>query len=249
MPVLEKEETRIAGRHAITLESMSVDAGRFEETGTHPILLPYQERAVNRVAGSTSAIIATSTALNKRRMAVEVARRALERGLERVIVLTAAALVDYWVEEITVRFGVESADVLRVQGDECVRDVAYFGSKAHWVVLSYDLLIRDAPMLQRLAANACLVVDNADEVVNPKCKRGAATRTVAKLAEARLGLLGPADRYYFPDWHSLVELILDPKRENRNNVKDAALAACSAAGHMYSVLTMHPSCNVLQELH
>ena len=222
MPVLEDTETRTAGPYTVTLETLGLIQS--DEARTDPILFPFQERAVARIAGKEEALIFSSSGLERESTAIAAAAKALESGSERVIVLTRSMLTTFWAGLLRERFGIAETDVLVVQGDECERDAAYLNSKAHWVIVSYSMLIRDTVMLRRLSANAYLVIDSVYEIENMQSQRAVATRELASIAPRRLGLLSPSGVRSLPELLGVVGLILDPKKEKQNAIHDTVLA-------------------------
>jgi superfamily II DNA or RNA helicase len=239
MPVLETAENNFSQHpveYHVELEILGPDWTNRSEQKTHPVLFPFQERAISRISGKEAAILSATTGIGKTYMAIASANQALaSHETERVLVLTHSVLTALWAREISVL--APNDDVEVITGPLGQRDHVYMTSRANWVIVPYSLLVNDVEILTHLATSSYLVIDSVSQVANPQSKRAVATKALARVAPRRLGLMPPSNRWDFPQWEELLTLVLGP-RGDRTALVHAAASASRTPAPDPSVLTI-----------
>jgi superfamily II DNA or RNA helicase len=165
-------------------------------------LHPYQERGARFLARSGRAFLADDMGLGKTVQAIVAALLLRERaGLRRTLVVCPASLKDQWRHEIAKACG-EAAQV--VDGPRAERLEAYGRWRDGFLILNYELILRDLEAIRRAGADL-VVLDEAQRIKNWSTKTA---RAVKQLHSPHAFVLtGTPLENRLLELHSLVEFL------------------------------------------
>ena len=126
-------------------------------------LYPYQLKGVKFAAYKKGAIIADEMGLGKTIQAISIAMVKKDAfGFERTLVLCPASVKNQWKKEIE-KFTDEKAEV--IEGKPEYREERYRESKAFFLIMNYETVLRDRQIINRYAPDF-IVLDEAQRIKN-----------------------------------------------------------------------------------
>jgi superfamily II DNA or RNA helicase len=144
--------------------------------GVRARLYPYQVEGVAFLASNGRALLADDMGLGKTLQAIAAATWLFRNaGVRRVLVVCPASLKHQWAREVT-RF--TGLDATVVGGPPATRLVQY-RSGAPFTIANYELVVRDAAVLNEALAPDLLIVDEAQRIRNWRTKTADAIKAIA----------------------------------------------------------------------
>jgi superfamily II DNA or RNA helicase len=143
--------------------------------GVKARLYPYQVEGVAFLASNGRAVLADDMGLGKTLQAIAAATWLMrEAFVRRVCIVCPASLKHQWAREIE-RFTDQPVAV--VQGP--ARERAAFYEQAHpFTVINYELILRDATVINERLAPDLLIIDEAQRIKNWRTKSAAAIKSL-----------------------------------------------------------------------
>ncbi len=169
--------------------------------GVDATLYPYQVEGVAFLVSTERAVLADDMGLGKTLQAIAASAWLVDEGrAERVLIVCPASLKHQWAREIQ-RFTGKSVQVLG--GNAKARAVQY-RQRATYMIVNYELLLRDLSRVQALAPDV-LVVDEAQRIKNWRTKTAGAVKSVA--SRYAFVLSGTPLENRLEDLYSLMQLV------------------------------------------
>jgi SNF2 family DNA or RNA helicase len=169
-------------------------------------LHPYQTEGVLFAARTRRALLADDMGLGKTIQAAAAARLLMEMGeVARAVVVCPASLKHQWAREI--RKCLEGSEAVVLEGGRRAREAIYRESRAPFLVLNYELLVKDLPLVRALAPDL-VIVDEAQRIKNWNTRTAKAVKALR--TERALVLTGTPMENRLSELHSVVEH-LDPR--------------------------------------
>ena len=168
----------------------------------HP-LHPYQIDGILFAARVRRAILGDDMGLGKTVQAVAAAYLLMQMGeVGRALIVCPASLKRQWASEIAKFLG-DGAGAVVIEGGRREREDAYRRSRAAFVILNYELVIKDLAALRKLDAGL-LIADEAQRIKNWNTKTA---KSVKALPTPRvLVLTGTPLENRLAELHSVIEL-------------------------------------------
>jgi SNF2 family DNA or RNA helicase len=174
-------------------------------------LYPYQAQSVALACERSGLGVFHEMGLGKTAIAIAVGHElgTNRKEIPRTVVIVPGAVRTQWGREIT-RFTGDK-DVVIVDGDKKKRTAAYKeAAEAKWMIVNYDVLHTDLPLLGPLVNGALLVIDEAHRIKSPTAKRTKAVRTLALKAARRIALSGTPIENDPGEWYSVISGFVQP---------------------------------------
>lgn len=138
-------------------------------------LYPYQVEGVAFLAAAGRALLADDMGLGKTLQAIAAAAVLREHdGVCRALVVCPASLKHQWQREVKRFTGVEAAVV---HGPPAAR-AALYRQRAPFTMVNYELVLRDAEVIQAELAPDLLILDEAQRIKNWRTRTAAAVKTL-----------------------------------------------------------------------
>ena len=170
-------------------------------------LHPYQIDGVLFVARTPRALLADDMGLGKTVQSLVGARLLMELGeVSRVVIVCPASLKHQWRCEIEKFFG-ETVEAVVAEGGRRAREAIYRSSHAPFVIMNYEVLIKDLPLVRALGPQM-VIVDEAQRIKNWNTKTAKAVKGLT--APRALVLTGTPMENRLAELHSVVEY-LEPR--------------------------------------
>jgi superfamily II DNA or RNA helicase len=205
-PAVESRVAEARGHAEISGRLRAVEAGddvwRDAVTGLGFQLHPYQEDGALFLAQSGRAFLADDMGLGKTLQAI-VATLIMRRtvGIKKTLVVCPASLKHQWASEIAKACG-EVARV--VEGSRTMRAAAYRRWKQGFLILNYELALRDLDLV-RAAKAELVVLDEAQRIKNWDTKTAKAIKELT--SPFAFVLTGTPLENRLSELHSLVEFL------------------------------------------
>lgn len=123
--------------------------------------------------------------------------------ISRVIVVVPAAVRSQWASEIYRISGDDS--IVVVTGSKKQRQQAYdTAADSRWLIIHYDVLARDKPLLRDLFDSALVIADEAHRVKSSSAARTKALKDLCKLSARRLALTGTPIETSPHEWYEII---------------------------------------------
>ena len=183
----------------------SIRAGRGKLPGVKARLYPYQVDGVAFLAGTGRALLADDMGLGKTLQSIAAAAWLSEHsGVRRTLIVCPASLKHQWAREIT-KFTDKTVQV--IQGPVTTRGVQY-RSQTDFVVVNYELVIRDLNVINSTLNPDLLILDEAQRIKNWRTQ----ISTAVKRIDSRFAfvLSGTPLENRLEDLYSLMQVV-DPK--------------------------------------
>ena len=183
-------------------ERIRASGGRLP--GVEARLYPYQVDGVAFLVARGRALLADDMGLGKTLQAIAAAAWMVHQGeAERILVVCPASLKQQWAREIR-RFTGRNALVIR--GPVAGRSVQY-RSGAGFYIVNYELVMRDASVINESLCPDLLILDEAQRIKNWRTKIAAAVKRIA--ARHAFVLSGTPLENRLEDLYSLMQVV-DP---------------------------------------
>ena len=168
-------------------------------------LYPYQIEGVAFLASTGRALLADDMGLGKTLQAIAAARWLMDaESVNRVLVVCPASLKHQWSREIR-RF--TGLDTTVVQGPAKTRGVQY-RTHTHFTVVNYELVLRDATVINQELAPDLLILDEAQRIRNWRTKTADAIKSLE--IDYAFVLTGTPLENRLEDLYSVMQVI-DPR--------------------------------------
>ena len=165
-------------------------------------LHPYQREGARFLVEAGRAFLADDMGLGKTVQAIAAAEALTRRGqVRRTLIICPASLKHQWKREIAKALG-RDAEV--VEGRKSLRDAAYARWTHGFLIVNYELVLRDVEAL-RAAAPDLVVLDEAQRIKNWGTKTSQAVKQLR--ARYKFILTGTPLENRLLELHSLVEFI------------------------------------------
>ncbi len=173
--------------------------------GVRARLYPYQVEGVAFLASAGRALLADDMGLGKTIQAIAAATWLREHeGARRALVVCPASLKHQWKREIE-RFTGQEVSV--IQGGARLRGAQY-GARSPFTVVNYELVLRDAAVIQETLAPDLLILDEAQRIKNWRTKSAAAVKSIQ--TRWAFVLTGTPLENRLEDLYSLMQVV-DPR--------------------------------------
>ncbi len=167
-------------------------------------LYPYQREGVERFLAAGRLLLADDMGLGKTTQAIAACHALFEAGrVRRGLVIVPASLKGQWLREWQATTDVPAAVV---EGAPPERLEAYRGLKRGFLILNYELLLRDGEAIHALGAEM-VVLDEAQRIKNYATKSAASVKALAP--EYRLVLTGTPMENRLEELASLLDWVDD----------------------------------------
>ncbi len=174
-------------------------------SGIKARLYPYQVEGVAFLASAGRALLADDMGLGKTLQAIAAATWLRENaGALRALVICPASLKHQWAREIE-RFTGQRVSV--IQGPPSKRGAQY-RARTPFTVVNYELVLRDASVIQEQLAPDLLVLDEAQRIKNWRTKSAAAVKSLR--TRYAFVLTGTPLENRLEDLYSLMQVV-DPR--------------------------------------
>ncbi len=194
-------------QHQLRAQHIRREIGRSggQLPGIRARLYPYQVEGVAFIASTGRALLADDMGLGKTLQAIAAAVWLREHeGAQRSLVICPASLKHQWKREIE-RFTDLGAAV--IQGPAHQRDAQY-RARSPFTIVNYELVLRDAAVIQEILAPDLLVLDEAQRIKNWRTKSAAAVKSIQ--SRWAFVLTGTPLENRLEDLYSLMQVV-DPR--------------------------------------
>ena len=173
--------------------------------GVRARLYPYQVEGVAFLAAAGRALLADDMGLGKTIQAIAAAAWLQEHeGARCTLVVCPASLKHQWKREIE-RFSGQEVTV--IQGSARLRGAQY-GARSAFTVVNYELVLRDASVIQETLAPDLLILDEAQRIKNWRTRSAAAVKSIQ--TRWAFVLTGTPLENRLEDLYSLMQVV-DPR--------------------------------------
>jgi superfamily II DNA or RNA helicase len=170
--------------------------------GVNARLYPYQVDGVAFLAGNGRALLADDMGLGKTLQAIAAATwLRQEAEAERVLIICPASLKQQWAREIRKFTGQETQVV---QGPPPGRAVQYRRGSGFFVI-NYELVLRDAPVINETLRPDLLILDEAQRIKNWRTKIAGAVKRIS--SRYTFVLTGTPLENRLEDLYSLMQVV------------------------------------------
>ncbi len=200
---LQAEEAQ----HRLRAQAIRREIGRSggHLPGVRARLYPYQIEGTAFLAAAGRALLADDMGLGKTIQAIAAAAWLREHeGARRALVICPASLKHQWKREIE-RF--TGQEVTVVQGGARLRGAQY-GARSAFTVVNYELVLRDASVIQETLAPDLLILDEAQRIKNWRTQSAAAVKSIQ--TRWAFVLTGTPLENRLEDLYSLMQVV-DPR--------------------------------------
>jgi len=161
-PLLEREQTELGRRHPIAAREVT----RLLH-GLKQKLFAYQREGVERFLGAGRLLLADDMGLGKTAQAIASCHALFAAGtIRRALVVVPASLKPQWAREWRAFTDLE---IVMVDGDPGERAALYRRRADGVLLVNYEQLLRDLPMVQRYAPDL-VILDEAQRIKNWETK-------------------------------------------------------------------------------
>jgi len=174
--------------------------------GVRARLYPYQVEGVSFLASMGRALLADDMGLGKTLQSIAAASWLREhRGVTRTLIVCPTSLKSQWAREIE-KFTKLPTRI--IEGNPAARRVAYRDKRAAFLIVNYEIVLRDVDEINEELPTDLLILDEAQRLKNWRTKTAAAIKMIQ--SRYLFVLTGTPLENRLEDLYSLVQLI-DPR--------------------------------------